>query len=189
MAGGSAVLLCGKYFDLRLLILHIEGHLDVGWPRPPAAHRPHRLADHLRNVVRHRRARRVPANRPRHGERVGELMKIPALALELGERILPTEHEHWRRLRVRHAHAGERIGETGSRHDETGGDFPRSARTPGRHQRRALLVPDRDHAHRIVVQNSVEQRVVVRADDAEYVIDAFDLERRRHRLTTSHTLH
>ena len=47
----------------------------------------------------------------------------------------------------------------------------------------------RDHLERGIVEDPVEQRAVVRADDAEYVLDAFGFQRLRHRDHTGRKIH
>ncbi len=116
-------------------------------------------------------------------------MEMAALALQLCERVLSAEHQHRCRFRIRHAHAGERVGEARSRNHETRGDSTGCPRVSRCHEGCALFMADRDDAERVVPVSTIEQRVVVGPHNSEYVLYAFGLQRGRDRLAPRHGCH
>ena len=145
-------------------------HRHRAWP--PRQHLPERLVEDLRRVGRALDARGPFRQRAQGGELVGQLVQVATAAAEEGRRDLPRDQQHRRATPVRGAQRGRGVEDAGPRHHREHARPTRRARVAERHVAARLLVPGADRADLVAaLLQRVEQRVKLRARQAEHRVD------------------
>ena len=151
----------------------VPRHLDRDRAGPPRQHLAERLVDDLRRVGRTLDARRPFRQRAQGGELVGQLVQMAAAAAEEGRGNLPRDAQHRRAAPVRRAQRRRGVEDAGPRHDREHARPARRARIAERHVAAGLLVTGADGADLLAaLLQRVEQRIELRARQAEHRVDA-----------------
>ena len=176
--------------DLGARRQHVGRHLQRHRARPPGAQLPECLAHQPRHLRGRGRARRPLGHRFEHLQLLGDLVQLPAPALDQVRLDLPGQAEHRRRAGVGRREPGGRVQQAGAGHHQAGADLAGRPRVAIGHVRRRLLVPRvQDAQVGARLEQRVEERIELDTGQPEDRLDPFPPDRPHQGLSTRQLRH